>query len=158
MTYFCQFCNVTFAGEYADCPACGLALPTEHQSPEKWTTETGGLRGGDHSADTEKNKAAVERRVFEELKNKSIIMAAGPTYLPLSENPVESPPHYTAGTIQPIEYIEAQGWGADYCRGNVIKYITRAGKKDPKKTIEDLDKAIWYVQRLKQILKGDNDD
>ena len=31
-----------------------------------------------------------------------------------------------------------------------MKYISRAGKKDPDKTIEDLNKAIWYLDRARQ--------
>ena len=29
--------------------------------------------------------------------------------------------------------------------GNAVKYISRAGKKDPAKKIEDLQKAAWYI-------------
>lgn len=29
--------------------------------------------------------------------------------------------------------------------GNALKYISRAGKKDPEKTVEDLEKAIWFL-------------
>ena len=40
-------------------------------------------------------------------------------------------------------------------RGNVLKYIIRAGKKDPNKEIEDLEKARNYInyeiERLKEI-------
>jgi len=30
--------------------------------------------------------------------------------------------------------------------GNAVKYLWRHGKKDPKKTIEDLKKAMWYIE------------
>lgn len=33
----------------------------------------------------------------------------------------------------------------EICLGNAVKYISRAGKKDPTKTIEDLQKAVWYL-------------
>jgi hypothetical protein len=61
-----------------------------------------------------------------------------------SYNPVNHPPHYKTGGIETIDYIEAKD--LNYRLGNVIKYVSRAGKKnsDP---IEDLEKAAWYLQR-----------
>ena len=67
------------------------------------------------------------------------------------DDPVEHPKHYTDGGIECIDYIEAKGLG--YHLGNAVKYITRAGKKDPAKTIEDLEKAVWYIQRKIELLK-----
>lgn len=58
---------------------------------------------------------------------------------------VNHPSHYTDGNIEVIDFIEDKGFG--YCLGNAIKYISRAGKKDPSKEIEDLQKAIWYINR-----------
>ncbi len=61
---------------------------------------------------------------------------------------VNSPPHYTDGGIEAIDYIEAK-LGPDgfrsYCVGNALKYISRAGKKADLK--QDLSKAIWYLRR-----------
>lgn len=65
------------------------------------------------------------------------------------DSPV-SPSHYKAGGIETIDYIEAK-LGVDgaygYCIGNVIKYISRAGKKDIDKELEDLKKARWYLDK-----------
>ncbi|HET9131161.1 MAG TPA: DUF3310 domain-containing protein [Terriglobia bacterium] len=58
---------------------------------------------------------------------------------------VNHPAHYNAGGIEVISAIEA--WGLGFCLGNTVKYIARAGKKDPAKTIEDLQKARWYLDR-----------
>ena len=60
-------------------------------------------------------------------------------------DPVNHPAHYTSGRIEVIDIIEDQKLG--YHLGNALKYICRAGKKDPAKTAEDLRKAIWYVER-----------
>lgn len=64
---------------------------------------------------------------------------------------VNRPAHYTAGRIEAIEAIrEALGDGdpfVAYCRGNAMKYLWRAGKKDPAKAAEDLRKAAWYATR-----------
>ena len=64
---------------------------------------------------------------------------------------VNHPSHYTDGKIEVIEFIEDKK--LNYHRGNAIKYICRAGKKDPQKEIEDLQKAIWYINREIRNLK-----
>lgn len=58
---------------------------------------------------------------------------------------VNSPSHYAAGKIEVIDAIE--DWGLGFHLGNAVKYIARAGKKDPAKTIEDLEKSRWYLNR-----------
>ena len=62
------------------------------------------------------------------------------------------PPHYTMGGIEAIDVIEA--WELGFCLGNAVKYISRAGRKDPDKTIEDLRKAEWYLRREIDRLEG----
>ena len=39
-----------------------------------------------------------------------------------------------------------------YHLGSAMKYICRAGKKDPAKTVEDLQKAVWYINRYIGLL------
>lgn len=60
------------------------------------------------------------------------------------DDSVNHPPHYRAGGIETIDFIEAKD--LNYRLGNVVKYVSRAGKKasDP---IEDLKKAAWYLER-----------
>lgn len=58
---------------------------------------------------------------------------------------INSPAHYTDGGIETIDFIEAKG--LNYHLGNVVKYVSRAGKKDPAKKLEDLRKAEWYLTR-----------
>lgn len=57
---------------------------------------------------------------------------------------VNHPPHYKTGGIETIEFIEAKD--LNYRLGNVIKYVSRAGKKDSD-PVQDLEKAAWYLQR-----------
>ena len=59
-------------------------------------------------------------------------------------DPVEHPAHYTFGKIEVLDAIE--DWGLDYHRGNILKYLVRAGKKGDK-LIEDLRKARFYLDR-----------
>ena len=66
---------------------------------------------------------------------------------------IDHPPYYGSDTTyETIKVIEA--WQLDFCLGNAVKYISRAGKKDPDKEIEDLQKAMWYIQRRISQLKG----
>lgn len=64
---------------------------------------------------------------------------------------VNHPSHYTSRGIECIQVTEM----FNFCRGNAIKYIWRAGVKDPEKEIEDLEKAIWYLKREIERLKND---
>lgn len=66
---------------------------------------------------------------------------------------VNHPSHYGGDTTyEAIKVIEA--WGLGFCLGNCVKYISRAGKKDPAKTIEDLQKSMWYLNREIERLKN----
>jgi hypothetical protein len=56
---------------------------------------------------------------------------------------VNHPPHYKAGGIETIDFIEAKNLG--YNLGNVVKYVSRADLKGNK--LEDLQKARWYLDR-----------
>lgn len=66
----------------------------------------------------------------------------------MSNDVVNSPKHYTAGSIETIDYIEdnlsAEGFEG-YMVGNVLKYISRYRHKNG---VEDLRKARWYLDRL----------
>jgi hypothetical protein len=63
---------------------------------------------------------------------------------------VDHPDYYNDGKIEVIDFIEDKNLG--FCLGNAVKYISRAGKKDKSKEIEDLEKASWYIQRrIKEI-------
>ena len=67
---------------------------------------------------------------------------------------VNHPAHYKRGGIEAIDAIEAWGFGEGFNRGNAIKYIVRAGQKDPDAEIEDLEKAKWYLEREIERLKS----
>lgn len=61
-----------------------------------------------------------------------------------ADDPVNHPSHYTQGKIECIDFIQDKQ--LNFCRGNAVKYIVRAGLKDPEKEIEDLQKAIFYLE------------
>lgn len=70
-----------------------------------------------------------------------------------ASDPVNRPSHYTDGKIEVIDFIEDKNLG--FCLGNAIKYIARAGKKDPTKEVEDLKKARWYIERRIKELENE---
>lgn len=69
---------------------------------------------------------------------------------------VHHPQHYGGNTVyEVIKVIEA--WGLCFHLGNAVKYIARAGHKDPAKECEDLEKSIWYIRRKIARLRGKPD-
>lgn len=55
---------------------------------------------------------------------------------------------YYGDTLQPWDLIKALGMGADFCAGNVIKYV---GRYRSKNGLDDLKKAEWYLSRLIEL-------
>lgn len=74
--------------------------------------------------------------------------------MPNTNDPVNNPSHYTDGRIEVIDFIEDKKLGFNL--GNAVKYISRAGKKNPDKHVEDLEKARWYLDREITNLKSGN--
>jgi hypothetical protein len=58
---------------------------------------------------------------------------------------VNHPSHYTShpSGVECIQITEH----LNFCLGNAIKYLWRAGLKDGADEIQDLEKAIWYLKR-----------
>ena len=61
------------------------------------------------------------------------------------EDKINHPSHYNQGSIETIDLIE--DWDLDFCLGNTIKYISRAGFKENNSAQQDLEKAYWYLKR-----------
>lgn len=60
---------------------------------------------------------------------------------------VDHPAHY-GGKDNPYEAIKViEAWELGFNLGNTVKYISRAGRKDVVKELEDLKKAAWYLNR-----------
>ena len=72
-----------------------------------------------------------------------------------SSDPVKSPTHYNAGSIECIDAIKesmSEREFRGYLKGNVMKYLWRYDYKGKAK--EDLKKADWYLNRLIDGIKG----
>jgi hypothetical protein len=67
---------------------------------------------------------------------------------------VNHPEHY-GGELNPYEVIKViEALEMDFHLGNTFKYITRAGKKGTDKELQDLEKALWYLQRKIELVKN----
>jgi len=66
---------------------------------------------------------------------------------------VNHPNHYGGkdNNYEAIKVIDA--WGLGFSLGNTVKYISRAGKKNPTKELEDLKKALWYLNHHIETLE-----
>jgi len=72
--------------------------------------------------------------------------------LEMKADMVNHPAHYKVGGIEAIDYIQAKlskEEFAGYCRGNALKYLSRAGHKDD--AAQEYRKAIWYIERLLSV-------
>ena len=73
---------------------------------------------------------------------------------PLNTNESNDTPSHYKGTIQPIEFMRSCMTKEEYigfCKGNVIKYISRAGKKGD--AAWDIKKARDYLCYLARVLE-----
>ena len=84
--------------------------------------------------------------------NRNMTLEERPDEVLIENDPVNHPSHYTDG-IEVIDYIESKRF--PYHLGNAMKYLSRAGKKDKSKTVEDLRKAVWYIERYISLLEKD---
>lgn len=69
-----------------------------------------------------------------------------------ANDPVNHPSHYTRFPVEVIEITEH----LNFCVGNAVKYLCRAGFKDATKTVEDLEKAKWYIEREIERVKRED--
>ncbi len=68
---------------------------------------------------------------------------------------IEHPHYYNAGGVEVIDFIDAHG--LNFSRGNIIKYVTRAGLKDGEDELTALLKARFYLDReILRLQKGSN--
>ena len=69
-------------------------------------------------------------------------------------NSITNPDYYlTTNGSQVIDFIEAHG--LNFSRGNIIKYVSRAGKKDGEDELTALLKARFYLEReINRLQKG----
>lgn len=134
------------------------------KNPEKWLEYNDKQKALKMAQRKARRTSELRRKRREERKqaNAPIVMQGNPvavvtevtTPVPVVApiDIVNNPPHYTVGGISVFQFIEAKG--LNYGRGNVIKYVTRAGVKDSATELQDLEKAAWYLAAEIDRLKG----
>jgi hypothetical protein len=119
-------------------------MPTKLTREQEWMLleeERRGIRMGTKRAEPATSTAEEIVRLIEQntIKNAAI----------------DHPSHY-GGKNNPYEAIKViEAWELGFCLGNVVKYISRAGKKH-ENVLEDLKKARWYLDRHISKLEGKN--
>jgi Protein of unknwon function (DUF3310) len=72
----------------------------------------------------------------------------------MNNDAVNLPKHYDGDACMvAIEELLGPDKAAGFCLGNAIKYMWRAGRKDPAKEKEDEQKALWYMRRVVKIMQ-----
>lgn len=103
-------------------------------------------------AKTAKPEAKPEAKRKPGRPKKEKVEALIPGSVPLPADLVNHPPHYTAGGIETLDFIEAKD--LNFRLGNAVKYIARAGKKVGGDPVQDLEKAAFYLKREIDARKG----
>ena len=74
-----------------------------------------------------------------------------------SEDMVNAPAHYQSEAGIQCWDAQLAAVGRDgfiaHCRATALKYLWRAGDKDPRKEAEDLRKAAWYLQKAAELIE-----
>ena len=100
----------------------------------------------------EKIMAIQKTRVADNIKYLSLV---SPEEHPDGD---DHPSHYIYDGVDVIQLTELTEQ-MNFNRGNAVKYIARAGRKDPQDELVDLEKAAWYIRReIERLWKGVNKD
>ena len=112
----------------------GFWIPMEDTMKEyEKLNQTGGLTGS----------VGFSSTILEQQKTSKKVPSSG---LSSVSDPVYSPQHYTS--IKGVECLDIIAFlKMSFNRGSAFKYLWRAGRKDPKKYLEDLNKARFYLSR-----------
>lgn len=104
-------------------------------------------------AEIERRKSELidlQKQIREEIKEKDLYGGQKVMQQILEREMVNHPDHYQGNKMEVIDIIEDYELGFNL--GNTIKYVLRADKKGNKK--QDLEKAIWYLERELSKFKG----
>lgn len=98
---------------------------------------------------------SVDPSIAENLSEEEPVPAKNFTESDNEEDVVNHPKHYQlAKGIEAIDLMEMTSTAPEFVghlRNTALKYIIRAGHKDPSKYVQDLDKAKWYITKLQEF-------
>lgn len=137
--------------------SCACARTVCDHSCATYSTRISTAKRSTPSPEPQKEIKVVNGKVYYDIGTGSIMT------VPFEENKmndnVKHPSHYTNGGIECIDAIRASlglSEFADYCKGNVIKYLWRYRLKNG---VEDLEKAAVYLKWMTEAereLANDN--
>lgn len=148
----------------------------DEQPGDDWAVERvltpAGLRISVNKVIADDNGIAIEGQLpegytFNDVPQLSIMRGANtrfpdedpwaPAEAEADERPADAinPSHYRRA-IEVADFIET--YELDFFAGNVVKYVARAGHKDPSKKVEDLEKALWYMTRKVEVARKQRDE
>ena len=93
-------------------------------------------------------KAVTEmKQALDKIEKKPTKLITQPQFAKAALDLINSPPHYRVGGIDFLDYAEAKGLTENAYLFNVVKYVSRAGKKLGADPVQDLQKAEFYLKR-----------
>ena len=104
-----------------------------------------------HTAKKKKSKivkAVTEvKQALDKIESKPTKLITQPQFAQAALDLINNPPHYKVGGVDFLDYAEAKGLTENAYLFNVVKYISRAGKKLGVDPVQDLEKAEFYLKR-----------
>lgn len=122
------------------------------QQPNLSARDVANKVGADISLVYQIKKMFTAKKVLQ-VKNPTPLTTLIPT--PLKVDMINSPPHYTKGGIETIDFIRAKLTDEQYkgyLLGNIIKYSSRMGLKGQE--VQDSGKLHWYTRELEKSITG----
>ena len=99
--------------------------------------------------DQQKSKKSVAKKKPTKLMRAAVLTKQELDALlpPIKTDLVNKPPHYTTGGVDFLDFAEAKNLTENAYLFNVVKYVTRCGKKEGVDPVQDLQKARFYLDR-----------
>ena len=93
-------------------------------------------------------KAVTEmKQALDVIERKPTKLITQPQFAQAALDLINNPPHYKVGGVDFLDYAEAKGLTENAYLFNVVKYVSRAGKKVGVDPVQDLEKAEFYLKR-----------
>ena len=87
------------------------------------------------------------KKALDVVESKPTKLITQPQFAQAALDLINNPPHYKVGGVDFLDYAEAKGLTENAYLFNVVKYISRAGKKLGVDPVQDLEKAEFYLKR-----------
>lgn len=141
--------------------AAGIGVELDRETDGRYIADIPSVPGAMAYGKTPADAAANAIRIAKEtLADRSDRVRTAPEepisagVSPEPRNMVDHPPHY-GGSDDPYEVIKViEAWGATFNIGSALKYLRRHGRKDGVSEVQDLKKAVFYIQREIGLLTG----